>query len=833
MSKLLLINKNLVNYENFIVSKLDDVLYIVIDEKESSYSFREKLKTINLSDVTNIGLLFKNTGNRSPFFEYTQDELDILNNVVCITPENVSSIPQNSLEHAHLLNMEGSSVCYADSDGNMYDTVEPVFVTKGVFFSNTFLTELENLKISCPNFNTLDIISCNISDTFITKDEYVFLNRLGLRLNYSTEIIGVYNNITNWTLNRAYRDNVYNDINLSIINIYFTNLLAYNDKLGIGTIPANLIAPSDLFDLMNTTNTADLARSYTLVNNIDMTGYTAQSIGKSTANFKGSFNGAGYTITINAVNTSSTQSATYYGLFGYVTGTAPSTYVNIQNLNVLYTTTTIGNTTGNYTKYFGGLIGLSTYVTVNNCNVTFANSVTIQYGITSAGTSISTYIGGLIGQGTTRSIIQNSTVTFLNDVLMRATCQSQVIGYPIVGGIIGMLRTDSSLINCNALCYGNTTLISESLTEIINSNIFFSLVGGIVGSTNVNNSSTQNIIINNCTTKFMSTTKSVIFQGTSTSKSVRIGGILGAAYGTNNSITNNYIEFNGPTQVIQTVASLLTASYYIMYGAICGVIGSISSQINSCNVTFNNTFTYNGTSLNSQNTIGNLFGYISTTGDTISSCTVTYTKQVNLTMTLTNNVIQAINGSSYFGGLIGYISGATFTTVNNLNINCLQDLNITSNTFVTQTVIGGLIAGLQAGIVSLCSCNYYGNVTITLNSGGDNWTGLYIGSIFNSLTVQPQLVNNIITHYSKVFINSLSNSANIYMGLLFGAVYSTNPNILNNSVYLNDTTQLTINNQSSSRYVNSKIGLNSTSITLPSNNNVYYKSLNLPNLNFL
>ena len=249
-----------------------------------------------------------------------------------------------------------------------------------------------------------------------------------------------------------------------------------------------------------------LDSAFILINNIDLgitpydTGIGWVPIGKSSAKFNGSFNGAGYIISNLYINRPASD---HTGLFGY---TNESTINNLGVINC--------NITGH--KFTGSLVGVNNEISVvTNCYATgkilgTKGCVGGLVGYNSNSSSMSgcyaacevtgeDYIGGLVGRNTPASVITNSYST------------GKVSGASYIGGLAGYNYTSSIISDCYAT--GN---VSGTVNYI----------GCLVGC---NESSSQ---ITNC-----------YATGEATGAGSYIGGITG--YNTSSTITNAY--FNNET----------------------------------------------------------------------------------------------------------------------------------------------------------------------------------------------------------------------------------------------------------------------------------------------
>lgn len=168
----------------------------------------------------------------------------------------------------------------------------------------------------------------------------------------------------------------------------------------------------------------NLAASYKLAANIDLSGYAWIPIGSSSEPFNGTFDGAGYEISnlnIELPNDS------YIGLFGYVTNTGAND-PNIFNLKL-----SVDSISGN--SYIGSLIGYGVNVNLSELYIT----TNITTSLSSQGN-----IGGIIGYADNSSIDKTSVSGIINGIGSN------------IGGIVGYLKGDITYSYNEANIYGNT-----------------------------------------------------------------------------------------------------------------------------------------------------------------------------------------------------------------------------------------------------------------------------------------------------------------------------------------------------------------------------------------
>jgi len=223
----------------------------------------------------------------------------------------------------------------------------------------------------------------------------------------------------------------------------------------------------------------DLAASYKVGANIDLSAYNWEPIGTDSDPFRGSFDGANYIISGLTIE----SPVTHVGLFGKVEGSEGSEIIieNVRLVNVNISST-------NADAVIGGLIGLAIHSQIKQCTVigTISGSVASVGGLigqlqensysykssslTSSYTQVKLdinggtsplYIGGLVGEVTGYSFIDQSYAA--GNILVTG----QATG---VGGLIGLTGgiPDLELIT-NSFATGNVETTDEAS------------VGGLVG----------------------------------------------------------------------------------------------------------------------------------------------------------------------------------------------------------------------------------------------------------------------------------------------------------------------------------------------------------------
>ena len=169
-------------------------------------------------------------------------------------------------------------------------------------------------------------------------------------------------------------------------------------------------------------NEKDYANEIVKLNaDIDLSGITFNSIGKSSKQFKGTFDGCGYTINNININTTSN----YAGLFGYTKG------ATIKNVGVSGTIISTAN-------YVGGIVGWVDTTIIENCY----SAIDI---------TANSNVGGIVGCARGKTIIRN------------CYNKGNITGNVTVAGIIGRLNTTDAIVeNCyNIGTISGTNFVGE------------------------------------------------------------------------------------------------------------------------------------------------------------------------------------------------------------------------------------------------------------------------------------------------------------------------------------------------------------------------------------
>ncbi len=345
--------------------------------------------------------------------------------------------------------------------------------------------------------------------------------------------------------------------------------------------------------------------TYTLADDINLSGRVWQPIGDEGNKFTGTFNGADHEITGLYVN----AAADHQGLFGYIEN-ASITNVGVQ-----------GSVTGN--NYVGGFVGRSNQSSVSNsysgCTVTGVN-----------------YVGGLAGQGSvthftdcynTGAVTGNNYTGGVTGSSSNATISGcyntgAVIGNNSVGGVIGTVGTGTLSGNHNSgtvkgeqkvgglAGVGSAINIADvNNTAAVEGDLY---VGGLVGELNDKS------------------TLSGSYNGGAVSANSYVGGLVGNNH-SGNTINNCY-----NTNKVNSIT-------YATGSTVGGIAGGNSGTVINCHNTGNVTSV----------------GRESYTGGLVGSNYATVANSYN-TATVNNT-----NINSDVGGLVGYTYGGAITNCYN------------------------------------------------------------------------------------------------------------------------------------------------------------------------
>ena len=596
--------------------------------------------------------------------------------------------------------------------------------------------------------------------------------------------------------------------------------------------PIVLTTASELYALMQSTNAGDMENSYTLGNDIDMTSYLSESIGKLSTPFIGNFNGNGHTITIG-----NTLDNNYFGLFGVV---GPDS--TVITLTIIYTQDiTIHSLTD---TYFGGICGISdSTTTIDNTTVIYNSNVHIT--ISSTG-----FIkhGGCIGHN--NGVCTNNIVTLYDSVVFSSTSSNNELS---LGGIVGSNNGSVSGITLN--CSNNILFTGNSFNDCC--------IGGNIGR-NYATSGNNTITFGN----------NISFTGNSTGgSSCYLGGNIGRNSGgesNSNIITFGYSIFFG-----NNIAFTDNSLFYYLGG---NIGRNDSGTSNSNTITFGNdvTFTCNSSDSNFGGNIGFNDSGTSNNNTITFGDIITFSGNSSVYCYLGGNIGRNSGGESnsntinfginirftgdstetcYLGGNIGRNSGggsnsSTITFKDTVTFTCNAitkgylggniGFNDTSTSNTNNITFGNYISFIVHSVNDACYIggNIGNNFTSTSTNDritfGDNInilsTSLFSDNIGGNVGINElsTLSNSIVNYGKNIRIESVNAiigpaSNTIVIGNICGCIYGNNT-ITDNRTIINDKLTVKVNSGSSGISIDSYIGYIDRGINTITNNSVTLNS---------
>ena len=628
----------------------------------------------NITDVEaiqTIDIEFNNTGNFIPAFIYSQEELDQ------IQANNAA------YEEAMAVKKETKSRQYVPQP----KLIIPEFPKTGKYFSPRLLEELQKFT----NLKEINIIA---SGNAVEMDDSFD----GIAANCQVNIVSGTSDST--------------------------------VKSAVRAVAPVISTPAELFALMQSTNTEEMFGNYTLANDIDMTGFVCESIGREPTNFGGTFDGQGYTIRIADVS-----STVFGGLFGLVVGGT------IQNINVVYTNPNLtinGIAVGPF-LYSGGLVANPNLsITISNCNVVYEGDVIINgdvnggfgnlYGfsgenpvcnncsLTTKGVmtfNAMSDVGGAFGS-IQQSILTNFTYTAENDISMATANGSS-------GGLIGYVpNCEINNIVCNIKnitfesqydCGGFTAGISSSTTvdnitfnaENITINAPLSWSGGFIGYTyNLSEINDVKFTIGDLTVT--DADRAAVYNGSN----------------------NSSVEDNITGTVNNVIITTTNGA-----GGICGIAAvpsGTTSQLNNINCVILGTAEFNSVYC------GGIVGGVGTAAPkitTVSNCNCIFNKSA---------VFNGVSGTTFAGGMVGGIPGSGQINVSNSSV------FYGTNTEFNATNIGGIAAVNKGSHTnSIVVYNNYTFTGTTVEATFASGTGTETNCFVNTFSTDTLVIPNTNT----------------------------------------------------------------------------------------
>lgn len=739
ITKLLLIHPN-VKDPSFITDRINtlDTAFITVGDDTSIIAANSLLanKGLNKINITNIGLVYDNTGKRVPFFQYNDSENirkdRIINNtlnsssgkyfdflsykdnktylessVTNITTSNIlpstkssTNVILNDIQTGIRGNVSSrvngfnkqteAGFVYIKDDPEELRPIQPVVPDNDSLgtipyvnsaFANDISSTYKYFSDTCVSFlNTftnvvnIDLISCNIdfNTTSNPENDIRYNNLTRSKIRFSTDITG---RGGDWILEK---DATGTDINIDLQSLYFSiivngiNITDYQYALYVCTSPI----PTTI------TTADDLYCLMITTNPADLAqDYTLQ---------------AGATFNMTSYNCES------IGKLGIpFTGTF--------NGNALSSTKIIiGNV--DPTRFYG-LFGFCQgtpvdNIKIENVNVEYTSPITLN--IISANPIYYGGICGFIGEGQ----INNCNVTYTQNLSVTGSISSAANGFmgTLAGYVYKSFGEDNTII-----CNGNVTF--QLTTNPTTGNNGRSFMGGLIG----------------------------LIESISATVRARI--------------QNSNLTINGNLS-ITGIANSVVAAGRVHIGGICGGL-TRWSNINTCTANIYGTTTILGNSGNNGIAfIGGIIGiaFLTDTSDQQYDnfgINVTYYNPISITSGT------AIN-ACYTSGLVGYAQAARVT---NCIVTFKKELLIDSNS-KTGTLISGVLIGQNLfEIISGCSVICNSNI-ISNNKGGNVITNQLITGGLVGLNALAGLLTNNSVKCNQLTISNL----NLGQGTLFSGV---------------------------------------------------------------
>lgn len=880
-NKLIILADNVKDKNIITQSLLPDVSYINLSSRDSVTVFREKIASLDLSNLTNIGIVYDNTSGRAPFVEYTDEELAEEDALQCTTQNilpdivssecslrNLSATRQKCIEKRK--NIKPIKEKYVYDTPPVYDTsslnetpnistdyvgytnIITAFHKSTKHFSDGFLTVINEIK-SNSNLNTLDIISCNTRD----NQQFSELLEKGITVRYSTNITGQGGD---WILESH---------NINVTPIYFTdNITTYPYRLGAltpsETSPGSgiyAIADADnLYWLMTYTTRSgaapNLSSTFTITADIDMNDVTGggpsvfptQSIGKFAggSEFTGSLYGNDKTVRIRNINFSNPiifpALAGFMGFFGnFGTNGSSITTGYVENLTIRYTTniftfgifsplTTLNN-------FYGLLCGIMRSGTFKNCRVEFDNDdlVAISY-VSGTGATGNNNIGGLIGRKQLTSIVEDCSLVTTGDFAIQVSS----FGSCVVGGLIGITgfsilpNVDVGIFSTN-LSIGGDLSIQAAING--NGTIF---IGGFAG-VHANYTGDTNIVrvIDNCNINCnnLYINDKHIRPLVSIENAVLCGGFSGTNEGnvdiSNCSINTNEFAIEFDQCNTKYIGGYIGLNRTDNNPAQESIVTDCTLNATDLSIIINNTI------INNVSRLGGFTAVNENSNAFIDYCIVNIT---NLDMSIDSSNIEGDirlgciigdnnNGSASF--INSTIGNASINIVNSnsfINFGCFIGNNNNSTTDNCNTTIGSITfqntatskflwIGGVFGIISQ-GTNIFDNTT-NINTAsfiGRSTNEAFIGGLAGAIYDIAGLQGCVTNIGNTSYIESAAICNNIALGCLLGVNFSSGP-ILNNTITYGNNLTLKANQDSTTINVNSTVGQGNT---LDSSNNIVF-----------
>ena len=650
---------------------------------------------------------------------------------------------------------------------NIGTTADTGTLTTGAYTSNSQITNSLNLfdktitvggNFSWSNnalvlFSAANSITINAGSTISNTYAGSTFNTtvpvlLALRAD-SGSTNGAYGVVNNGTINFG--------TSTGAVSIFYDTGGTYT--AGTQTTNGSWVAPTN-----NTVNTQFTA--YKLINTVaDLTGMTltgTYALGKTINGGGGVFNsnagiGALAAAGILDGQYGSLAGGSNYGVTGYTLTTAANTANSglfttnagkIRNLQIGLTVSASNNTNGGIFNT-GSLVGTNTGV-IANVTTTSSDTVTVTNNSTGANSNTN-YIGGLVGQNSSGTIIGSSSAEATNFTWNSASTGTSVTG---IGGLVGYNTNTIT----NASATGN---VSETYSQTGNTTTY---MGGLVGYNNTGGS-----ITNGSTST--GTINAVADPAAAAANTVDAGGLVGY-----NVSTATITGSNSSENVTYTYSGTSTGASVANIGGLVGLNSSTAAtSIGASSATGSVTEAYTA----SGNVTGSVGGLVGNNAGTITNSTASIG-----TVTAASDVTGVVVNNTYVGGLAGQnSSGVGIITGSSASGNVIYNA-LGSSTGASLAYAGGLV-GYNAGTAttSIGTSNASGNITAQYSNGGSGSITIYGGGLIGQNGNNTSTSINATYAIGNVTSNLATTAASVgeYLGGLVGYLYSTSPNAIVNS----------------------------------------------------
>lgn len=554
--------------------------------------------------------------------------------------------------------------------------------------------------------------------------------------------------------------------------------------------PNNYVSVSDKASLISKLESATINEDIQLTGNItiaesDLTltynssnGTYATNIGKAVLSSGKTFDGNGYTITLQVSSHTLAFSSTgnYSGLFSQNNGT-------IKNLNVVYDS----NVTAFGVHGMGGLTGLNTG-TIENCTVTI-NSGKLLKGQWS-GHSAAGGLVGINGNASTSGTIIDCEVNIHGNVAVYANGAGLCY---VVGGAVGAMQR-GTIDGLRVAGAGNITKQTAGTTS------YWGAMGGIIGYMRATDGDNNfSVDINNISLSDLQYAFTGTYSYSAASENF-LAAIIGDASNVSVNIAGLYYSVSNldieTSSVSHNVGTGSGSTAYNTDNALYAVARASSISVSNSYFAVSTIRNYSApvdvstadelvAALSGSNSI-NLRADITVSGSSLGS--VVWTNAINgfghsITLSAGNVMLTggSIDNSNYFaGGLVAVNQGV----IKNVRL----VINSTLGTSSRVRAIGGLV-GYNLGTIDDCkvTISNTGAVKAYYSNGEDTAAGGLVGVNGRSETGAGIINNSFVTLNGTVYAKTFGTSSHCGIGGVVG--FNLNGTLTNVGIYGSGTVQ--------------------------------------------